>query len=244
MALEVAEVDVSYGKKQVLRGVALRVEPKEIVALIGHNGAGKTTLLRAIIGALRVQRGRIAFDGQPLANGDPQRNVQAGVVYCPQGGQVFRTLTVEENLGVAAMVRPRDARGEADAARVYALFPRLAERRTFKGGVLSGGERQMLAIGMALMAGPRLLLVDEPSGGLAPLYVDRLFEAIVQINREYRAAILLVEQNFTHALGVAHRVYVMRNGAIADSGTPAALRERLQETFFGFEAALPNGEGR
>jgi branched-chain amino acid transport system ATP-binding protein len=236
MALAVAAVDVYYGKKQVLREVDLRVEPEEIVGLIGHNGAGKTTLLRAIIGALRVQRGRIAFDGRPLANGDPQRNVRAGVVYCPQGGQVFRTLTVAENLAVAAMVRREVAGTSADVERVFALFPALAQRRQFRGGVLSGGERQMLAIGMALMAAPRLLLIDEPSGGLAPLYVDRLFEAIAQINREYHAAILLVEQNFAHAMGIAHRVYVMRNGAIADSGTPDALRDRLHATFFGFQA--------
>ena len=232
--LVVDSVDVSYAEKKVVSGVSLAVRPDEIVAVIGHNGAGKTTLLKAILGALRVDKGTIRLGGKDITNLKPSVNVQHGVVYCPQGGDVFRRLTVAENLEIATLSKRSSGTLKENIERIFDLFPALAGRRTFKAGVLSGGERQMLSISMMLMLSPKLFLIDEPSGGLSPLYVDRVFESIVRINREFNTAILLVEQNLKHAFDISSRAYVMRNAHIVFEGTPQQLQTSMGEHFFGF----------
>ena len=232
-ALEVRDLDVAYGTKVVLHGVSLEVGPREIVGLIGANGAGKSTLLKSVTGIVPPLRGSIRFHGDEIAGRPPHLNARAGIVFCPQGGQSFRRLSVQENLAVAA--HARDRREVRDAIEeVYDLFPRLGERREFKAGVLSGGERQMLALGIALMLSPRLFLIDEPSGGLAPMLVDHLFDRIRMISRRRRAPILLVEQNLKHATELASCLYVLRNGRIAFQGAPAELRAVAGQKVFGF----------
>ncbi|HZU04613.1 MAG TPA: ABC transporter ATP-binding protein [Chloroflexota bacterium] len=234
MALEVCDVDVAYGPKRVVHGVSLAVQMGEIVALIGHNGAGKTTLLRAIMGLLPLQRGQVLYAGRPARR--PAEIIRQGVSYCPQGGEVFRSLTVEENLALAAyQLRNRELELRNRAA-VFELFPVLLERRRQLAGTLSGGERQQLAIGMALMTSPKVLLLDEPSGGLAPMVVEKVFESIRQINQQWGAAILLVEQNLRQAFALAQRVYALRNGRVVYHGTPGELERdaSLREALLGF----------
>lgn len=232
--LVVANVDVCYAQKKVLNDVSLSVRTKEIVALIGHNGAGKTTLLKTILGAVKVERGRVTFAGEDVTNASPSANVQRGIVYCPQGGDVFRRLTVLENLEIARLTNRTNSRVDESIERIFDLFPALASRRNYKAGVLSGGERQMLSISIMLMLSPRLFLIDEPSGGLAPMYVDRVFQSIQRINREFGAAILVVEQNLKHAFDISGRVYVMRNGQMVFEGTSEQVQETVGEHFFGF----------
>jgi branched-chain amino acid transport system ATP-binding protein len=225
MLLSVEHLDVSYGAIRALRDVSLHIDRGEIVTLIGANGAGKTTLLRAISGLLRPQAGRIELDGHgPIHHLRPHRIVQLGISHVPEGRQVFPALTTRDNLLLGAYgqrSRPQVAR---DLERVHALFPVLAERREQRAGTLSGGEQQMLAIGRALMARPRILLLDEPSLGLAPLIVRRIFQIIREINAE-GTTIFLVEQNAHMALGLAHRAYVLQTSRVIRSADAVSLLE-------------------
>jgi branched-chain amino acid transport system ATP-binding protein len=214
--LEVDGVHTYYGDSHILHGVSLKVEPGEAVALLGRNGAGKTTMIRSIVGFTPPREGRIVFDGEPIHAWPPYRIARRGLALVPQGRRIFAPLTVRENLLLGA---------RADGwtiERVFALFPRLRERQDQAGGTLSGGEQQMLAIGRALLTNGRLLLLDEPSEGLAPLIVREIGRIIEALRRE-RLSILLVEQNYHLALRVAARVYVMNKGQIVWEGTPAAL---------------------
>ena len=219
--LTVEGLEVFYGEIQALRGVALAVEQGEIVALLGNNGAGKSTTLRTLSGLLRPRRGSVRLDGERIDAVPPHDIVLRGIAHVPEGRRIFNRLTVRENLVMGAYLR-RDAGIERDLARIFALFPRLEERLGQTAGTLSGGEQQMLAIGRALMANPRLLLLDEPSMGIAPVLVEQIFETIVDINRQ-GTTILLVEQNAAMALSVAHRGYVLETGAIVLVGTAAEL---------------------
>ena len=215
-----------YGEIHALRGVAFEVRRGEIVTLLGNNGAGKTTTLKTISGLLAPRGGRVLWD-EALLDGVPAHEVvRRGIAHVPEGRRIFNRLSVLENLGMGAYTR-EDAGIEADLARVFALFPRLKERSPQVAGTLSGGEQQMLAIGRALMAKPRLLLLDEPSMGLAPVVVEQIFQTIDEINRE-GMTILLVEQNAAMALSIAHRAYVLELGGIALAGTAAELAENDQ----------------
>ena len=221
--LKVEALDVAYGEIQALRGVALEVGRGEIVTILGNNGAGKTTTLKTISGLLHPTAGRITLEDEPLIGVPAHAIVARGVAHVPEGRRIFNRLTVRENLTMGAYLRS-DAGIAADLDRVFALFPRLAERLTQVAGTLSGGEQQMLAIGRALMANPRLLLLDEPSMGLAPVLVEQIFDTISDINRQ-GMTILLVEQNAAMALSIAHRGYVLETGSIALEGTAAQLSD-------------------
>ena len=221
--LKVEALDVAYGEIQALRGVALEVGRGEIVTILGNNGAGKTTTLKTISGLLHPTAGTITLEDEPLVGVPAHAIVARGVAHVPEGRRIFNRLTVRENLTMGAYLRS-DAGIAADLDRVFALFPRLAERLTQVAGTLSGGEQQMLAIGRALMATPRLLLLDEPSMGLAPLLVEQIFDTISDINRQ-GMTILLVEQNAAMALSIAHRGYVLETGSIALEGTAAQLSD-------------------
>lgn len=212
--LEVDGIESGYGKKTVLQGVSLRVHEGEVVAVLGHNGAGKSTTLKTLLGLLPARSGHVRFAGAPWANGDPVENVRRGMALVPQGRGVFPDLTVIENLMLGAYTQ-RDAAATATRLReVMELFPMLAERRAQRAGTLSGGQQQMVAVGMALMPRPRLMMMDEPSIGLAPVLVQRVLETARQINRRFGTAIILVEQNIKTALGVADRAYVMKSGRV------------------------------
>lgn len=220
--LEVRNLDLSYGAIQALRGFSLHLNQGQIVTLIGANGAGKSSALRAISGLLKPLNGEILFQGMPLKGMLAHQIVGLGLVHCPEGRGVFPELSVEENLDLGAYTR-KDARETArELAYVWELFPRLLERRSQKAGTLSGGEQQMLAIGRALMAKPKLLMLDEPSLGLAPQVVEMILEAIQKINRE-GCSVLLVEQNANLALEIAHYAYVLENGAVTLHGDAAAV---------------------
>jgi branched-chain amino acid transport system ATP-binding protein len=238
MSLSVIDLQAGYGKKQVLRGVSLEVGEREIVAVVGHNGAGKSTLLKAIFGRLPDCTGEVLWQGQSIRGSNPAQNIRQGIVYCPQGGEVFRTLSVRENLELGGFAPGQRDLVRKNLPKVLELFPVLASRANAKGGLLSGGERQMLAIGMGLIASPRLAMLDEPSGGLAPRLVESLFGSIRVIVKEFNISVLLVEQNINAAFLVADRAVVMANGTISDSGTPAELSQgdRLQQSFFGHES--------
>ena len=218
MLLELEDVHVHYGKIEALKGISFSVDEGEIVTLIGSNGAGKTTTLRTISGVRSVSSGRLLFQGQDLRSVAAHRRVEMGICQAPEGRGIFPGMTVAENLDMGAYARPRSQRAEvrADLERVFSLFPRLAERRNQSGGTLSGGEQQMLAIGRALMSHPRLLLLDEPSMGLAPKLVAQIFQIISEINNQ-GTTILLVEQNAAMALQRAHRAYVLETGRIVRS---------------------------
>lgn len=221
--LEVDGLESGYGKKTVLQGVALRVDEGEIVALLGHNGAGKSTTLRTVLGLLPARAGEVRFAGAPWANGDPAENGRRGLALVPQGRGVFPDLTVMENLDLGAWNRPEPAARAQRLGEVLELFPILAERRTQRVGTLSGGQQQMVAVGVALMQQPRLLMMDEPSIGLAPVLVQRVLETARHINERFGTAIVLVEQNIKTALGVASRAYVMKSGRIVLERPAAAL---------------------
>jgi len=221
--LRVDSLDVAYGEIQALRGVALQVGRGEIVTILGNNGAGKTTALKTISGLLHPTSGMITLEDEPIVGIPAHAIVARGVAHVPEGRRIFNRLTVRENLTMGAYLRS-DAGITADLDRVFALFPRLAERITQVAGTLSGGEQQMLAIGRALMANPRLLLLDEPSMGLAPVLVEQIFDTIGDINRQ-GMTILLVEQNAAMALSIAHRGYVLETGSIALEGTAAQLSD-------------------
>jgi branched-chain amino acid transport system ATP-binding protein len=220
--LQIQDVAVYYGGIQALKGVSLHLEMGELLAIVGANGAGKTTLLRTVSGVLRARSGSIRFDGRDLTRLPPHAIVGLGIAHSPEGRQLFGGLTVLENLRLGAVQRGDRAGVEHDFEYVFELFPILRERRQQRAGTLSGGEQQMLAIGRALMARPRLLLLDEPSLGLAPLLVERIFDVIARLKSE-RVTLLLVEQNARMALEVADRAYVMETGRIKLAGSAAEL---------------------
>ncbi|EPR30156.1 Branched-chain amino acid transport ATP-binding protein livF [Geobacillus sp. WSUCF1] len=232
--LKVDGIDVFYGNIHALKGVSLEVNKGEIVTLIGANGAGKTTLLKTISGLLRPKNGDIVYEGASIAGKAAQTIVKQGISHVPEGRRVFANMTVEENLELGAFLR-KDKEGiQQDFAKVFQLFPRLEERRKQLAGTLSGGEQQMLAIGRALMARPKLLLLDEPSMGLAPLLVKTIFRIIQEIN-ESGTTILLVEQNAHMALSIAHRAYVLESGRVVLSGTASELQasEQVKQAYLG-----------
>jgi branched-chain amino acid transport system ATP-binding protein len=235
--LEVTDLTVRYGPITALHGISFRVAAGEIVTLIGANGAGKTTTLLALSGLLPLTGGAIAFEGNPIGGISPENIVRRGIAQSPEGRRVFAGMTVQDNLEIGAT--PWRKRGDAiadDLDRVYALFPRLAERRTQLAWSMSGGEQQMLAVGRALMSRPKLLLLDEPSLGLAPIVVEQLFDKIVDINRQ-GITVLLVEQNAAMALSVASRGYLLENGRVVLEDTT----ERLQDHPLVREAYLGGG---
>jgi len=221
--LEVQEIQVYYGKIHALKGISLQVDKGEIVALLGNNGAGKTTTLKTISALLRPRSGRVLLEGEPIHDLPPHEIVARGVAHAPEGRKIFNRLTVTENLEMGAYLRS-DAAIAEDMERVFSLFPRLKERRNQVAGTLSGGEQQMLAIGRALMPRPRILLMDEPSMGLAPILVEQIFKTVEDINRQ-GTTILLVEQNAAMALSIAHRGYVLETGSIALDGSAVELQE-------------------
>ncbi|RHA38798.1 ABC transporter ATP-binding protein [Cellulomonas rhizosphaerae] len=222
--LELKDLTVSYDRIEAVRGISLTVEDGELVTLIGANGAGKTTTMRAISGIRPVARGSVWFDGKDITRMKAHERVIAGIVQAPEGRGVFPGMTVVENLEMGSYARTFKTKAEHDATvdRVFDLFPRLLERRTQVGGTLSGGEQQMLAIGRALMARPRLLLLDEPSMGLAPLVIQQIFRIITEINKE-GTTILLVEQNAQQALSRSDRAYILETGEVTTSGRGADL---------------------
>jgi len=222
--LSVEALEVAYGEIPALTGVALEVGRGEIVALLGNNGAGKTTTLKTISGLLRPRRGAIALEGESLVGAPPHEVVLKGIAHAPEGRRIFNRLTVLENLMMGAYSRHDATAVARDLDQVLVLFPRLRERIGQVAGTLSGGEQQMLAIGRALMLGPRLLLLDEPSMGLAPVLVEQIFEAILDINR-HGTTILLVEQNAAMALAIAHRGYVLETGRVVLAGTAEELAD-------------------
>ena len=236
--LETDNLHISYDQVEALKGVSLGVEAGEVVAVLGANGAGKSTLLKAISGLVPIREGHVRFDGVHLDHVKAYEIVQRGVSHAPEGRRVFTTLTVEENLNLGAFGRRRDRRYVAEAkAEVFSLFPLLAERKRQLSGTLSGGEQQMLAIGRALMSRPRLLLLDEPSLGLAPLLVEQIFDIVREINRR-GTAILLVEQNAVKALGIATRGYVLETGTVTTQGASGELLadEKVREAYLGGSA--------
>jgi len=232
--LNVENLHVSYGAIRALHGISFHVEKGEIVTLIGANGAGKSTTLRTISGLLLADRGKIIYDGTDITNMGADQIVRMGIVQVPEGRKIFAPLTVRENLEMGAFTRRDKQEIEESMEFVFNLFPRLRERAEQLGGTLSGGEQQMLAVARALMAKPRLLLMDEPSMGLAPILVEEIFNIIQRINQE-GVTILLVEQNAHMALSVAHRGYVLETGVIQMEGTAAELRDnpRVREAYLG-----------
>ena len=221
--LRLEGLDVYYGEIHALRGVGLEVREREIVALLGNNGAGKSTTLKTVSGLLRPRRGTVSFENGPLTGVAAHDIVARGIAHVPEGRRIFNRLTVRENLAMGAYLRD-DGGVAGDLERVFELFPRLKERIAQVAGTLSGGEQQMLAIGRALMASPRLLLLDEPSMGLAPVLVEQIFATIDSINRQ-GTTILLVEQNAAMALSIAHRGYVLETGTIVLAGSAAELAD-------------------
>jgi branched-chain amino acid transport system ATP-binding protein len=231
--LEVERIDVYYGRIQALRGVSLHVDEGEIVTLIGANGAGKTTTLRAISGLTPASAGAVRLRGQDITRLQAEDIVPKGIGHAPEGRRIFARMSVRENLDLGAYIR-RDGETRGDMERVFTLFPRLKERQGQLAGTLSGGEQQMLCIGRALMSRPKVLLLDEPSLGLAPLMVDTIFQVIREINTE-GTTILLIEQNALKALGVAARGYVLETGRIVKEGPSKQLMESpdVQKAYLG-----------
>ena len=232
--LEVTDLHTYYGNIEALKGISVTVEEGEVVTLIGANGAGKSTTLRSISGLTPPRQGTIKFDGQEIGEVPPQEIVQMGISQSPEGRHLFPHMTVRENLELGAYLRKdKDGIG-SDLDRVFELFPRLKEREKQKGGTMSGGEQQMLAIGRALMANPKLLLLDEPSMGIAPILVERIYETIAEINRQ-GTTILLVEQNANYALDVSQRGYVLETGKIAleDKSSELRTNPEVQKAYLG-----------
>ena len=233
--LEIENLHTYYGSVSALKGIDLRVEEGEIVTLIGANGAGKTTTLRTVSGLIRPREGHITFGGESIHKMPAHRIVEAGISHAPEGRQIFSTLTVNENLNMGAYVLGGDsATIDENRQRVFQLFPRLEERKGQLGGTLSGGEQQMLTIGRALMARPRLLMLDEPSLGLAPLLVKAIFDTVREINAQ-GVTVLLVEQNARAALKIAHRGFVLETGNVVLSGPAGELLrdERVRKAYLG-----------
>ncbi len=234
--LEVCDIHTFYGNIEALKGISLSVERGEIVTLIGANGAGKTTTLKTISGLQKPRQGNILLDGEDITQLKAHDIVYKGVVMVPEGRGIFARLTVAENLDLGAYSRTNTNTLASDQERVFAIFPRLKERQKQVAGTLSGGEQQMLAIGRALMAHPRLMLLDEPSMGLAPILVEGIFDTIQQINKE-GTTILLVEQNALMALSIAHRGYVIQTGEIVLADTAASLEanETVRKSYLGID---------
>ncbi|NLT74874.1 MAG: ABC transporter ATP-binding protein [Chloroflexi bacterium] len=232
--LQVDNLHVAYGAIRAIQGISFHVDAGEIVTLIGANGAGKSTSLRTISGLLRPYRGDILYQGESIVRTSPERIVKAGISQVPEGRQIFSTLTVMENLQMGAYTRRDPQEIESSMQRVFRSFPRLQERQSQLGGTLSGGEQQMLAMGRGLMSMPRLLLLDEPSMGLAPILVDEIFEIIKAINAQ-GTSILLVEQNAAMALSIADRAYVLETGRIVLEGdAKSVLRNpQIREAYLG-----------
>ena len=232
--LKVEDLNVYYGSIHALKGVSLNVDKGEIVTLIGANGAGKSTLLKTLSGLLKPKRGTIDYLDNSIAGKPAQTIVKAGISHVPEGRRVFAEMSVEENIELGAFLRKDRAAIQQDFQKVYEIFPRLHERRKQSAGTLSGGEQQMLAMGRAIMAKPKLLLLDEPSMGLAPLMVQTIFEVVRDINKE-GTTILLVEQNANMALSVANRAYVIETGRVILSGTPDELHasEEIKNAYLG-----------
>jgi branched-chain amino acid transport system ATP-binding protein len=236
--LAVEDLQVSYGASQAVKGIGLTVAPGEVVALLGANGAGKSTTLRAISGLVRPKSGHVIFDGQRIDKLPPSRIVRIGVAHCPEGRRVFGSLTVVENLRLGAATR-RDSSGiAADRERMFSLFPILGERETQSAGTLSGGEQQMLALARALMARPKLLLLDEPSLGIAPIVVQTIYKALDEL-KEQGVAMLIVEQTISLALTIADRAYVLRTGEVVLSGTSAELKDDYERVAAAYLGARP-----
>jgi branched-chain amino acid transport system ATP-binding protein len=233
--LKLNEIHTYYGNIQALKGISLEIKQGEIVTLIGANGAGKSTTLMSICGVVPPRSGEITFNDEPIHDISPNHIVSKGICQVPEGRRIFPYLSVLENLDMGAFLRNDKENIEKDLAYVFELFPILAERSNQAGGTLSGGEQQMLAISRALMARPKLLLLDEPSLGLAPLVVKRIFEIIKKINSEQDTTIFLVEQNANLALKVANRGYVMENGSIAihDTSDNLLANEKVREAYLG-----------
>jgi len=234
MQLDIENLEVSYGAIRALKGVSFDLEEGEIVALIGANGAGKSTILNTISGIIRPDSGGISFDEEDITQTPPSDIVRKGIVQVPEGRRIFARMSVRENLELGAYTIEDKQQIQTHMARVYEIFPRLKERHRQLGGTLSGGEQQMLAIGRALMANPRLLLLDEPSMGLAPILVEQIFEVIQDINLQ-GVSVLLVEQNAQMALSIADRAYVLETGKITLSGDSSALMENpmVKEAYLG-----------
>jgi branched-chain amino acid transport system ATP-binding protein len=232
--LEVEDIHTFYGNIQALKGISITVEEGECVTLIGSNGAGKSTTLRSISGLTPPRTGHIRLAGEEISHLPPQEIVRLGICQSPEGRKCFQRMTVRENLELGAFLRRDHAGIEKDLHRVYELFPRLKERETQKAGTMSGGEQQMLAIGRALMGEPKLLLLDEPSMGIAPILVERIYETIAEIN-EQGTTILLVEQNANFALEVSKRAYVLETGTVAMTDDSASLRTNpeVQKAYLG-----------
>jgi branched-chain amino acid transport system ATP-binding protein len=232
--LEIEDIHLYYGAIHALKGVSLTVNGGEIVTLIGANGAGKSSTLRAINGINRAREGRIHFQGKEITHASSHSIVKSGIAQSPEGRRLFPRMSVTENLEMGAFQRTDKENFAEDMQRVFDLFPRLKERRSQNAGTLSGGEQQMCAIGRALMARPKLLLLDEPSMGLAPIFVERIFETVVEVNKQ-GTPVLLVEQNALMALDVAKRGYVMETGRIALEGPAAELKtnEQVRKTYLG-----------
>jgi branched-chain amino acid transport system ATP-binding protein len=232
--LELRDVHTYYGAIQALKGISIEVREGEIVTLLGANGAGKSTTLRSINGLVTPRRGAIMFQGRDITHDAPHQIVKSGIAQSPEGRKLFPRMTVLENLEMGAFQRDDRAGIRQDMDRVFSLFPRLAERRNQKAGTMSGGEQQMCAIGRALMARPKLLMLDEPSMGLAPIFVERIFETIVEVNKQ-GTPILLVEQNALMALDVAARGYVLETGhiALADDAKVLRQNEDVRKTYLG-----------
>ena len=233
--LEVRDLSVRYGAYTALHGINLQVNPGEIVVLLGANGAGKSSLFRTLSGLQRPSQGEATYDGQVLTLGRPERCVNLGVAQCPEGRLLFSQLSVEKNLRLGGYTHRRDAAGnQAELERIYQLFPVLAEKRSDPAGSLSGGQQQMVAIGRALMARPKLLLLDEPSLGLAPLVVDQVFAAVQRVN-EAGVSVLLAEQNAFAALGIAQRAYVLEGGRVTIEGSRDELLhdDRVRSAYLG-----------
>jgi branched-chain amino acid transport system ATP-binding protein len=231
--LEIKDIETFYGNIQALKGISLEVEEGECVTLIGANGAGKSTTLRSVSGLTPPRSGEIRFRGRDISRTAAADIVRLGISQSPEGRKCFQRMTVSENLDMGAYLR-RDSDIEQDRSRVYELFPRLEERRTQKAGTMSGGEQQMLAIGRALMAKPKLLLLDEPSMGISPILTERIYETIAEINKQ-GTTILLVEQNANFALGVSHRGYVLETGQVVLSNESEKLRQdpEVQKAYLG-----------
>jgi branched-chain amino acid transport system ATP-binding protein len=232
--LELRDVHTYYGNIHALKGISLTIDKGEIVTLIGSNGAGKSTTLKTISGLLRPREGEIWFDGQRLDGTPAHQVVVRGISQSPEGRRIFPRMTVRENLEMGAFQRPKGAERDADFDRVYTLFPRLKERNSQNGGTLSGGEQQMLAIGRALMARPTVLLLDEPSMGLAPILVEQIFDIVKDINAT-GTTVLLVEQNALMALGIAKRGYILQTGEVVlqDVAERLMTNPEVQKAYLG-----------